>query len=137
MQAIGRGVRVQVWPEQVHDLLPMQPVRPRESEELDQVSCIAQPPLFLPDDPGPHRHPEIAQQLDAHSFMLPGGGRRIRIADRVCHPYGSSSWRLEFIVPLNPYTRVVCLRRASGGSSGYEPSLAVAVSLRAVVSSSR
>jgi hypothetical protein len=65
VEVVEGGFRVELGPQELHRLLPMQPVPRGEGEHLEQASCLPQVPLLFRDVPRPHRNPEATEQPDA------------------------------------------------------------------------
>jgi hypothetical protein len=62
VEVVGRSSRIQVRPQEVHHLLPVQSVTRRESEQLDEARRVPQMPRVIPDNLRPHRNAEATEQ---------------------------------------------------------------------------
>lgn len=59
------GLRIEVGPQDAHDLLAVQPVRRRQGEQLDQRGRLAPVPRRVGDGATVHNHAKRPEQLDA------------------------------------------------------------------------
>ena len=62
---------VEIWPEFVQYALPVQPVTPREREELDQILRFLESPRAPIDGSRSHRYPKSAKQPDPDRLEFP------------------------------------------------------------------
>jgi hypothetical protein len=68
VQVVDRGLRIELRPEQVQDLLAVEAMVLGQSEQLDEALHLLEPPFILPDDSRTHRDGEAAEQADAHGL---------------------------------------------------------------------
>ncbi|MDQ5812923.1 MAG: hypothetical protein M3358_19785 [Actinomycetota bacterium] len=61
VEVVGGGLRREIRPEEVHDLLAVEAVIRGEGKQLHEAGGLPEPPLAFPDDPRPCRDLEGAE----------------------------------------------------------------------------
>ena len=79
MQVVSGGISVELRPEQVGDLVAMQPMRRFKCQQLDQCLRLAQPPRAVSDHPIALGYLETAQEPDSHGWPPLSSARRLLI----------------------------------------------------------
>ncbi len=90
VQVVGRGGGIELGPERIHHLLPVEPVAAREREQLHELARLAQPPGAVRDLGPAGRGGEPAEEPDRD---LPHRPRMTPPAPDVNHPAGDRARR--------------------------------------------
>jgi hypothetical protein len=97
VKVVGRGPRIEPWPEEIHRLLAVEAMARHQGELFDQVPGLLEAPPVLPDTPGrANKYLEATKQPDAYCLRLTT--RRLYLAallssrrsPRARHPLASS-----------------------------------------------